>query len=96
MNALVELKEAIQDYELPKIKTADINFNNRDSFYLSEIHTTEQRREFWDFLNREYDNDYGYQELYGIVVFIDGSILIREEYDGSEWWNLECIYTLED
>lgn len=36
----------------------------------------------------EYDNGYGGQEVASdlIIVFSDGEMLIREEYDGSEWW----------
>lgn len=88
MNAQEELREAIKDYELPDIRTAEINFDNRDSFSLSENHTAEELQLFWEFLNREYDNGYGWQELYGLVVFTDGLVLIREEYDGSESWTL--------
>lgn len=46
--------------------------------------------EFQILANREYDNGYGYggqkvaRDL--VVVFIDGSKLEREGYDGSEWW----------
>lgn len=33
-----------------------------------------------------YNNGYGSQELFGIIVFKDGTWLERCEYDGSEWW----------
>lgn len=37
-------------------------------------------------LNFEYDDDYGWQELFGHVWYDDGSWSDRGEYDGSEWW----------
>ena len=44
----------------------------------------------FDFLEKlnyiDYDSGYGIQELFGIIVFKDGTWLEREEYDGSEWW----------
>ena len=39
-----------------------------------------------DDLDFEYDEGYGSQHLFGIILFNDGSWIIREEYDGSEWW----------
>ncbi len=42
-------------------------------------------------LDFEYDGGYGGQELYGAVVFEDGTWLERGEYDGREWWeHKEC------
>jgi hypothetical protein len=38
-------------------------------------------------LDFEYNNGYGTQELFGTVVFADGTWLTRGEYDGSEWWD---------
>ena len=38
------------------------------------------------FLNFEYDDGYGAQELFGYVWFTDGSWSERDEYDGSERW----------
>jgi hypothetical protein len=46
--------------------------------------------EFCIIANKEYDCGYGSQQVAEdlIVVFNDGAILSRKEYDGSEWW--EC------
>ena len=33
-----------------------------------------------------YDSGYGFQRLFGLVLFNDNTWLSREEYDGSEWW----------
>lgn len=49
------------------------------------------------FLNKldfTYDSGYGGQELYGQILFKDGTVAIRHEYDGSEWW--EHIIYKED
>lgn len=46
-------------------------------------------------LDFEYDNGYGGQELFGIIVFTDGTWLTRGEYDGSEWWAYHACPTME-
>lgn len=44
-----------------------------------------------DTLDFTYDNGYGGQELFGYIVFTDGTWLERAEYDGSEWWTYKQI-----
>lgn len=41
---------------------------------------------FLEEMNTYYHGGYGTQNLEGIIILRDGAILIREEYDGSEWW----------
>lgn len=48
-----------------------------------------------DKLDIEYDNGYGSQELFGMVLFTDKSWISREEYDGSEWWETYVPLTRE-
>ena len=43
----------------------------------------------------DYDNGYGGQELFGTIVFKDGTWLERGEYDGSEWWEHRKLPTEE-
>ena len=43
-----------------------------------------------DLLNFNYDEGFGGQEVGGFIVFKDGTWLDRREYDGSEWWELQC------
>lgn len=43
-----------------------------------------------------YDSGYGGQELYGCIVFEDGSWLERGEYDGSEWWGYKSTPTYDE
>ena len=96
MNALQELKEAIQYYKLGEIYEASIRFDCIIGEYrLGERHTQEDLDSFMSFLDREYDEGYGLQELFGFVAFRDGSILKRGEYDGSEWWEIHVPYAFE-
>ena len=47
-------------------------------------------------LDYEYDNGYGAQELFGVVLFNDNTWLSRWEYDGSEGWEYNEIPTVEE
>ena len=54
-------------------------------------HTDKQVDEFINSMDFEYDDGYGIQEVFGLIVFTDGTWISRGEYDGSEWWeNHEC------
>lgn len=48
-----------------------------------------------DKLDFDYDAGYGVQELYGVIYCKDSNNnpvwLTREEYDGSEWWDINTI-----
>lgn len=46
-------------------------------------------------LNFKYDHGFGGQNLFGWVVFDDGTWLERGEYDGSEWWEYKQCPTRE-
>ena len=48
-----------------------------------------------DLASINYDNGYGGQELFGTIVFKDGTWLERGEYDGSEWWEHRKLPTEE-
>ena len=37
-------------------------------------------------LDFSYDSGFGSQELFGFVLYSDGTWSEREEYDGQEWW----------
>lgn len=39
----------------------------------------------------DYDSGYGCQEVFGTIVFTDGTWLTRGQYDGSEWWENHVI-----
>ena len=47
--------------------------------------------DFCNALNFDYDNDYGSQEIFGTIWYIDGTWSDRREYNGYEWWeHQEC------
>lgn len=45
-------------------------------------------KQFKELANFNYDDGYGGQEIREdlIIVFKSGNRLVREEYDGAEWW----------
>lgn len=58
--------------------------------------TREDELEFLEGLaSINYDNGYGGQELFGTIVYKDGTWLERGEYDGSEWWECRQLPTEE-
>ena len=74
------------------IEHYDIHTNKQKKAYLKSDRTKEDEFKFIDTLaNLEYDNGYGTQELFGVVVFNDGTWLSRWEYDGSEGWTRNVI-----
>lgn len=50
---------------------------------------------FCDEIDFDYDNGFGVQELYGLILFED-SYSDRGEYDGSEWWENHKMPTVEE
>ena len=58
---------------------------------LKEGYTEADLNTFLNTLNYDYDEDYGRQELFGIVFMKDGSWWTRAEYDGSEWWTKNTV-----
>ena len=67
-----------------------------ETFELPLLYSDEQYQDFLKFLDRDYDDGYGGQQLFGIIVCEDGVWLDRGEYDGSEWWNLHAYPSLND
>lgn len=92
MNAYFELFGSTQ-FDSPSIREWIDNVawawvSNDDSVYhLKSSRTSEEETEFLKGLQTiDYDEGYGSQELFGIIVFKDGSWMDRYEYDGSEHW----------
>lgn len=86
INAKDEFLNVTNSYN---VIAADISFgSDEDEFKLKPLHTRAEYEELLKFLDREYSNGYGGQELFGIIYCEDGIWLDRGEYDGSEWWNL--------
>jgi hypothetical protein len=81
MNALEELKEVLKENN----KTIDNIIAIRVVLEVQEnddiaIYTLE------DLKDVNYDDGYGSQNLYGIILLDDNDWLERLEYDGAEWW----------
>jgi len=89
-NALEELKHSL-DGAQKKIEDIDYGYiiytpNYRESNLILDTQGSITLVDVSK-LNFEYDSGYGSQEVYGTIVFKDGSWLERGEYDGSEWWD---------
>lgn len=59
---------------------------NKKTFVLKENFTAEEYEAFLGALDFSYESGYGAQELFGIILYTDGTWSERAEYDGSEWW----------
>ena len=59
---------------------------DEDSFSLKPLYTKYDYDNFLKFLDRDYNNGYGGQELFGVIFCEEGIWFDRGEYDGSEWW----------
>ncbi len=87
MNALVELESEVRDR---KILAAKIYFQYNvfapeDEYVLYPDYLNQEYEDFLKFMDRDYDNGWGSQILFGTIWFGD-SWLERSTYDGSEWW----------
>lgn len=91
INAKQELLDIITSRNLTilKIKITYTHINLDDNTTITKDITT------LDDLNFDYDAGYGSQELFGIVYCKNSNNrpvwLTREEYDGSEWWDINTI-----
>ena len=65
-------------------------------FILEPNHTYEQALEFLSYLDFEYYDGYGHQEVVGYIVLKDGTWYSRREYDGAEWWEYNKCPNYED
>lgn len=84
INAKQEFLEATTDSD---VIAAIVKYRGK-TFLLRENYTLEQLNRFLDNLDFSYDNGYGGQELFGTVWLKNGKWLDRDEYDGSEWWEM--------
>ena len=91
INAKQELLNIITSRNLTilKIEITYTRINWDDNTTITKNITT------LDDLNFDYDAGYGSQELFGVVYCKNSNNrpvwLTREEYDGSEWWDINTI-----
>jgi len=98
MNAKQEFLEHIEGKKLVCAKIGiEKDYDNTDSYwhYLKDDYTEQDFNAFCAEINFEYDNGYGGQELYGVILFT-ASYSDRGEYDGSEWWENHKMPTIQE
>jgi len=69
-----------------QIKHGDGYDDDSKVFNLTTGSTEEDRTQFLNDLDFDYDNGYGGQNLFGTIWYEDGTWSDRGEYDGSEWY----------
>jgi hypothetical protein len=85
MNARKEIERAFG----LGVKCAAISISNEDLQIAAKLkigYTEQEKQEFLNTIDVEYDAGYGAQELFGRVWLNDGTWFSRWEYDGSEGW----------
>ena len=88
-------KDFVDSIAFAKVQYGD-GFDEALLLTLRSNRTREEELEFLEGLaSIEYDNGYGGQELFGTIVYKDGTWLERGEYDGSEWWEYRKLPTEE-
>lgn len=107
INALEELQSTIQevedgyDAELVAVDIrleSDINFETYKPYEVTDVRFLADKDKDIDKalapLDREYDNGYGRQYLFGTIWFTKGIWATRYEYDGSEEWDIHVYPNL--
>jgi len=97
-NARAEIKKLLTKANIPlsSIQAAKIYYGSelcpvseRDWIMLYPDHTDEEFTEWFLKINEiNYHKGYGGQELFGTIWLKNGLWMTRDEYDGSEWWDL--------
>lgn len=97
-NAKEEFLREIEGQEVvcAKIGLDRINWGEKPDWkILKPNYSQEDFDNFCKELDFEYDDGYGYQELFGIILF-ENSFSDRHEYDGSERWDNHKMPTIEE
>jgi hypothetical protein len=92
MNAKEELQKSVGKHTIRcceiKREFWDGNKTITIEYILKDNYTQEEKKEFLESLNFEYDDGCGYQEIFGVVWLNDFAWMRRAEYDGVEWWEI--------
>jgi hypothetical protein len=93
INAFEELEKEMKGImmSLPDITACWFGWDGEDFHSMKESLKIEAFNEksaevIKKILDKDYDNGFGVQKLFGVVWFLDGTWLEREVYDGNEWW----------
>lgn len=89
VNEILELENINKTIEWCSITLAPFGTPVAISFYDDNDNFIDNFKKDW--IGLTYDSGYGEQELIGTIVFTDGTWYSRSEYDGSEWWEYNCI-----
>ena len=94
INAKEELlRDLSPDYAVSDIIAYNVELEDREE---SEECKGTDPQKLLEYLDKEYDNGYGCQLLFGTILLKDGVWLTRAEYDGSEWWEFNIPPKVED
>ena len=85
MNAKEELIKHVADKEVAFVSIVFVKYNT-NNITNDLIVIKGEIEEVLSLLDFEYNNDYGWQELFGYIWYTDGTWSKRGEYDNSEWW----------
>lgn len=106
-NVMKELKDAISPAQLSdivayniRLKTKNPNYkcgiDNGESFLIRALEIKGVEIDNYTIpTDLEYDSRFGVQHLNGTVLLNNGTWLTRDEDDGSEWWELHTVPTVE-
>jgi hypothetical protein len=101
---MINAKEEFIGHTVNKvIKCAYVRFCENDylsedgtKFFLTTGFTRDEYNQFLSDIDKNYNNGYGGQELYGVIWYEDGTWTTREEYDGSEWYEYHEVPNIPD
>lgn len=89
MNAKTELLKAQGNKTIAWAKISHRHYHEDSTHHVLKPESKySYYAKFMNSLDFIYDAGYGSQELFGEVMFTDGTWLERDEYDGSENWRL--------
>lgn len=83
LDLLNSIKKGVEDIDYTKVIFITVL---KGWIETPEILSTTDAETLLSFLDREYNNGFGEQLLYGMIVFKDKTWLERQSYDGAEWW----------
>jgi len=92
-------KEFIEITKGFKIIAAYISFDtwkDSDVIKLNPLYSDNEYDIFIKNMDREYDDGYGSQNLFGTIYCEDNVWMTRVEYDGSEWWIINKCPNMRD
>ncbi len=86
INAKIEYLEHTKGLNVIAAEITFLGHNWDDNVDKYLYYEKDKYDEFMIFLDREYNNGYGGQELEATIWYDDGNWSNRGEYDGSEWY----------